>query len=67
MSKVWFDCICHPRNRRVYLEDGTERRMTFCTACARKDADGTGRYEVITEEFIRTEIDWEMHDDSRTE
>jgi glucose-6-phosphate-specific signal transduction histidine kinase len=41
--------------------------MTFCTACARKDADGTGRYEVITEEFIRTEIDREMHDDSRTE
>lgn len=46
------------------LEDGTKRRMTFCTACVNGDADGTVRYEVITEEFIRTAIDREMHDDS---
>jgi hypothetical protein len=49
------------------LEDGTKRRMTFCTACVREDADGTLRYEVITEEFIRTEIDRKMHDNSRSE
>jgi DNA-directed RNA polymerase subunit K/omega len=45
------------------LEDGTKRRMTFCTACMRETADGTLRYEVISEEFIRTEIDRKMHDD----
>ena len=45
------------------LEDGTQRRMTFCTACATED-DGTLRYEVVTEEFVRTEIDRAMSDDS---
>jgi hypothetical protein len=49
------------------LEDGTERRVTFCTACVRTDADGMLRYEVIHEEFIRTEIDQKMHDNTRTE
>jgi hypothetical protein len=49
------------------LEDGTERRMTFCTACVCEDDDGTIRYEVINEEFIRTEIDWKTYDDSRSE
>lgn len=48
------------------LEDGTQRRMTFCTACATEDDDGTLRYEVITEEFVRTEIGRAMRDDSRT-
>ena len=47
------------------LEDGTKRRMTFCTVCMRERADGTIRYEVISEEFVRTEIDREMND-SRT-
>ncbi|WP_049902474.1 hypothetical protein [Halococcus agarilyticus] len=46
------------------LEDGTQRRMTFCTACATEDGDGTLRYEVIAEEFVRTEIDRAMGDDS---
>lgn len=41
--------------------------MTFCTACVREDADGTLRYEVITEEFIRTEIDRKMYDESQPE
>ena len=45
------------------LEDGTKRRMTFCTACMRERADGTIRYEVISEEFVRTKIDREMHDE----
>ena len=45
------------------LEDGTKRRMTFCTACVCEKADGTIRYEVISEEFVRTEIDRKMHDD----
>jgi len=49
------------------LEDGTQRRMTFCTACATEGDDGTLRYEVITEEFVRTEIGRAMCDDSRTE
>lgn len=44
------------------LEDGTKRRMTFCTACVREKADGSIRYEVISEEFVRTEIDREMND-----
>ena len=47
------------------LEDGTKRRMRFCTACMRERADGTVRYEVISEEFVRTDIDREMND-SRT-
>ena len=42
------------------LEDGTKRRLTFCTACVREKADGTIRYEVISEEFVRTKIDREM-------
>lgn len=45
------------------LEDGTKRRMTFCTACMREKADGTIRYEVISEEFVRTGIDRQMHDE----
>lgn len=45
------------------LEDGTKRRMTYCTACTREKADGTIRYEVISEQFVRTEIDRTMHDD----
>jgi len=48
------------------LEDETQRRMTFCTACSSEDADGTLRYEVIAEEFVRTEIGRAMCDDSRT-
>ena len=44
------------------LEDGTKRRLTFCTACVHETADGTIRYEVISEEFVRTEIDREVHD-----
>ena len=48
------------------LEDGTQRRMTFCVACATEDSDGTLRYEVIAEEFVRTEIGRAMCDDSRT-
>jgi hypothetical protein len=52
------------RETEVYvLEDGTKRRMTFCTACVREKADGTIRYEVISEEFIRTEIDRRMSED----
>ena len=43
------------------LEDGTKRRMTFCTACIREKADETIRYEVISEEFVRTEVDRKMH------
>lgn len=51
------------RETEVYvLEDGTKHRMTFCTACVRKKVDGTIRYEVIAEEFIRTEIDRKMSD-----
>ena len=45
------------------LEDRIKCRMTFCTACIREMADGVIRYEVISEEFIRTEIDRQMHDD----
>ena len=44
------------------LEDGIKRRMTFYTACVREKADGTIRYEVISEEFVWTEIDREMSD-----
>ena len=52
------------RERETYaLEDRTMRRVTFCTACVREKADGTIRYEVISEEFVRTEIDWEMHEE----
>ena len=52
------------RERETYvLEDGTKRRMTFCTACVREKADGTIRYEVISEEFVRTGIDRQMHDE----
>jgi hypothetical protein len=47
---------------KYVLEDGTKRRMTFCTACVREKADGAIRYEVISEEFIRTEIDRKMSD-----
>ena len=45
------------------LEDGTKRRMTYCTACVREKEDGTIRYEVISEQFVRTEIDREMNDE----
>jgi hypothetical protein len=48
------------------LEDGTQRRMTFCTTCADEDVDGTLRYAVIAEEFVRTEIDRAMAGDSRS-
>ncbi|GAA0458867.1 hypothetical protein MUK72_03040 [Halococcus dombrowskii] len=45
------------------LEDGTKRRMTYCTACVREKADGSIRYTVIAEEFVRTELDRTMHDE----
>lgn len=45
------------------LEDSTKRRMTYCTACVREKEDGTIRYAVISEEYVRTEIDRKMHDD----
>jgi hypothetical protein len=45
------------------LEDGTMRRMTFCTACVCEKADGTIRYEVISEEFVRTDIDRQMNEE----
>ena len=48
------------------LEDGTQRRMTFCTSCVRETADGTIRYEVISEEFVRTEIDRKMSESHTT-
>ena len=44
------------------LEDGTKRRMTCCTACIRENEDGTIRYAVISEQFVRTEIDRTMND-----
>ena len=45
------------------LEDGTKRRMTYCTACVREEEDETIRYAVISEQFVRTKIDREMHDE----
>ncbi|EMA53549.1 hypothetical protein [Halococcus thailandensis] len=45
------------------LEDGTKRRMTYCTACVREKADGSIRYTVIAEEFVRTELDRTMNDE----
>ncbi len=45
------------------LEDGTKRRMTYCTACVREKDDGTIRYAVISEEFVRTEIDRQMNNE----
>lgn len=45
------------------LEDGTKRRMTYCTACVHETDDGTIRYAVISEEFVRTEIDRQMRDE----
>lgn len=45
------------------LEDGTKRRMTYCTACVCEKDDGTICYAVISEEFIRTEIDRQMNDE----
>ena len=44
------------------LEDGTKRRMTYCTACTREKEDGTIRYAVVSEQFVRTEIDRDMDD-----
>ena len=45
------------------LEDGTKRRMTYCTACVREYEDETIRYAVISEQFVRTKIDREMNDE----
>jgi hypothetical protein len=52
-----------PETDGYVLEDRIECRMTFCTACIREIADGVIRYEVISEEFIRTEINRQMYDD----
>lgn len=45
------------------LEDGTLRRITYCTACMDEKDDGTLKFEVIAEKFIRTNLDVEMNDD----
>lgn len=45
------------------LENGTKRRMTYCTACVREKEDGTISYAVVSEQFVRTGIDREMHDE----
>ena len=37
--------------------------MTYCTACVCEKDNETIRYAVISEEFVRTEIDRQMNDE----
>lgn len=51
------------KTEQYVLEDGSNRRMTYCTACGREKGDGTIRDAVTAEEFVRTRLDRKMCDE----